>query len=374
MPTPLARRIAARIEAGGAPLSVEDYMRACLLDPEHGYYTTAEPFGRAGDFVTAPEISQMFGELLGLWAADAWMRLGQPSPVVLAELGPGRGTMMSDMLRATRRVPGFREATRIVLVEASPRLRARQATTLAGEIAHGHISWADRLEELPPGPLLLLANEFFDALPIRQYQRTASGVAERGVGTDDAGGLRWGLSPVVPPPEVARRLGPAAPGTVLETCPPGEAIAAALGARLAAGGGAALLVDYGHAGGFGDTLQAIWRQRFDDPLAHPGEADLTAHVDFAALARSARKAGARSFGPIGQGALLRRLGLEARADRLKHGADPAAAAGIDAAVARLAGPGPEGMGDLFKALALVHPVLDEVAGFAADDTTEGDAG
>ncbi|MBS7540614.1 class I SAM-dependent methyltransferase [Ancylobacter lacus] len=374
MPTPLARRIATLIEAGGAPLSVEDYMRTCLLDPEHGYYTNAEPFGRAGDFVTAPEISQMFGELLGLWAADGWLRLGQPTAFVLAELGPGRGTMMSDMLRATRRVPGLREAARIVLVEASPRLRARQAATLAEEIARGGISWADRLEDLPPGPLLLLANEFFDALPIRQYQRTATGFAERRVGTDGAGNLRWGLSPVVPPPAVARRLGPAGPGTLLETCPPGEAIAAALGARLAASGGAALLVDYGHAGGFGDTLQAIWRQGFDDPLAHPGEADLTAHVDFAALARSARLAGASSFGPIGQGELLRRLGLEARAERLKRGAEPAAAAGIDAAVARLAGPGPEGMGALFKALALAHPALGEVAGFSADDTTEGEAG
>ncbi|MCK0196677.1 SAM-dependent methyltransferase [Ancylobacter sp. 6x-1] len=367
MTTPLGTRIAALIEAGGAPLSVEDYMRLCLLDPVHGYYTTAEPFGRSGDFITAPEISQMFGELLGLWAADAWMRLGSPSPFILAELGPGRGTLMSDALRATRIVPGFREAARIVLVEASPRLRERQAQTLAPEVAHVGVEWVQRIEELPQGPLILLANEFIDALPVRQFVRTQHGIAERMVGIDGRGGLRWGLVPSPARPDVVARLETAEPGAVLEICPAGETVAAVIGARIARDGGAALLVDYGHAGGFGDTLQALWRQAPDEPLAHPGEADLTAHVDFAALARHATAAGARAFGPIGQGELLLRLGLARRAERLARNADAMTREAIAAAANRLAGSGPEGMGELFKALALVHPSLSEIAGFATGE-------
>ncbi|WAC25670.1 class I SAM-dependent methyltransferase [Ancylobacter sp. SL191] len=366
MTTPLAAEIAREIALTG-PLTVADYMERCLFHPSLGYYTTREPFGAAGDFTTAPEISQMFGELLGLWAADSWMRLGAPSPFILAELGPGRGTMMADALRATRIVPGFHEAARVVLVEASPRLRERQAATLAAY----DVTWAGSIDEVPAGPLILLANEFIDALPIRQFLRTPEGIAERMVGLDEGGALAFGLRPGARLDARAEARLRAAPlGALLELCPAGLSLAEKLGARLASSGGAALFVDYGHAGtrepggGFGDTLQALRAHTFDDVLAHPGEADLTAHVDFAALAIAAIGSGARAFGPVPQGALLERLGIAARAERLKRDADASTRAAINAAHARLAGTGDGQMGTLFKALALVHPALDEIAGFA----------
>ncbi|MBS7545789.1 class I SAM-dependent methyltransferase [Ancylobacter oerskovii] len=368
-PTPLASALAARIAADG-PLTVADFMAECLFHPRHGYYSTREPFGRAGDFVTAPEISQMFGELLGLWAADAWMRLGAPSPFVFAELGPGRGTLMADALRAARVVPGFLDAARLVLVEASPRLRDVQRAALAGH----RIEWADRVEDLPAGPLILLANEFIDALPVRQFVRTPEGIAERMVGLDAEGALAFGLRPGARLDAAdEHRLLATPAGALLEICPLGRSVAAHVGARLPRDGGAALFVDYGHAGGFGDTLQALRAHAYDDPLAHPGEADLTAHVDFAALAAAARANGGRAFGPVGQGELLGRLGLEARAGRLKRDASPEAAAAIDAAALRLAGTHEQGMGTLFKALALVHPHLGAPAGFAPEDEFGGSA-
>ncbi|HEY9213010.1 MAG TPA: SAM-dependent methyltransferase [Ancylobacter sp.] len=363
MSTPLGLALARAIALTG-PMTVADYMEQCLFHPEHGYYTTHEPFGAQGDFVTAPEISQMFGELLGLWAADSWMRLGSPSPFILAEFGPGRGTMMADALRATRIVPGFHEAASVVLVEASPRLRAKQRETLAGY----QVDWCASLDEVPGGPLILLANEFIDALPIRQFVRAPEGIAERMVGLDDDGALQWGLRPGARLDARGEALMQRAPaGSMLEICPLGLTIAERLGARLATSGGAALFVDYGHSGGFGDTLQALRAHRYDDPLAHPGEADITAHVDFAALARTAAASGARAFGPITQGMLLERLGLPARAARLKRDANEAAGAAVDAATTRLGSAEKDGMGDLFKALAIVHPALDVVAGFAPDD-------
>ncbi|GLK70882.1 SAM-dependent methyltransferase [Ancylobacter dichloromethanicus] len=364
--TALAQTLTRQIALTG-PITVADYMEQCLFHPTLGYYTTREPFGATGDFVTAPEISQMFGELLGLWAAETWLRLGSPSPFVLAELGPGRGTMMADMLRATARVPGFHAAAWVVLVEASPRLRAKQAETLS---AHS-VEWVERIEALPPGPLIALANEFVDALPIRQFLRVPEGIAERMVGLDDRGRLAFGLRPGARLDARAEtRLAAAPPGALIEICPLGLSIAEKLGARIAASGGAALLVDYGHAGGFGDTLQALYRHAYDDVLAHPGEADLTAHVDFAALARAARGAGARVFGPIGQGALLERLGLDERAFRLKRAANEADREMVETARLRLAGPDEGQMGALFKALALVHPALDMVAGFAPSEAFE----
>ncbi|MDF2996529.1 MAG: hypothetical protein K0R27_2166 [Xanthobacteraceae bacterium] len=361
--TGLGYRLARDIAASG-PLTVADYMERCLFDPEQGYYTNAEVFGAKGDFTTAPEISQMFGELLGLWAADIWLRLGRPSPFVLAELGPGRGTMMADALRATRIVPGFHDAMRVVLVEASEGLRARQAETLAVY----PIEWRANVAELPPGPLVALANEFFDALPIRQFVRTPDGLTERMVGIDANGRLAWGLRTGARlDAETEARLLRQPPGTILEICPAGLAIAQMLAERVANGGGAVLAIDYGHAGGFGDTFQALRSHAFDDPLAHPGAADLTAHVDFGALARTARAAGARAFGPIPQGTLLERLGLARRAERLKRDAAPETRAAIDAAAARLTAREARDMGELFKALAIVHPDMHEIAGFAPDE-------
>ncbi|MCS0501476.1 class I SAM-dependent methyltransferase [Ancylobacter mangrovi] len=369
--TALGEEIARQIAQTG-PITVADYMERCLLHPRLGYYTTHEPFGAAGDFVTAPEISQMFGELIGLWAADTWMRLGSPASFVLAELGPGRGTMMADALRATTIVPGFHEAAHVVLVEASARLRAKQADTLQ----RFDVSWAASFDDLPAGPLILLANEFFDALPIRQFLRTPEGFAERMVGLGGDGALAFGLRPAARLDAHAEAVLRQAPiGALLEICPAGLAIAERLGGRLAASGGAALLIDYGHAGGFGDTLQALREHAFDDALAHPGEADLTAHVDFGALARAAQANGARAFGPVTQGALLERLGLETRTERLKRNADETVCAAIDAARTRLAGSGEGQMGALFKALALVHPAFGVPAGFAPDEAfPEGSTG
>ena len=366
MSTPLGLALAHNIALTG-PMTVADYMEQCLFHPEHGYYTTHEPFGAQGDFITAPEISQMFGELLGLWAADSWLRLGSPSPFILAELGPGRGTMMADVLRATRIVPGFHDAARIVLVEASPRLREKQRETLAGF----EIEWCASLDEVPAGPLILLANEFIDALPIRQFVRTPDGIAERMVGLGDDDTLQWGLRPAARLDTRGEALMARAPiGAMLEICPLGLTIAEKLGARLAISGGAALFVDYGHGGGFGDTLQALRAHAYDDPLAHPGEADITAHVDFAALARTATATGARTFGPITQGLLLERLGLPARSARLKRDANEVAREKIDAAATRLTAPGKDAMGELFKALAVVHPAMDVVAGFAPEEEFE----
>lgn len=357
MSTPLLDLIARRIAAEG-PMPVSEYMALCLGHPRHGYYMTRDPLGARGDFTTAPEISQMFGELLGAWAADSWMRLGGPTPVALVELGPGRGTLMADALRATARVPGFHAALRLHLVETSPVLRARQAAALS---PFGP-TWHDRLADVPPGPMILLANEFFDALPIRQFARGDRGWGERMVGLDATGALAWVLDPrpgaaLVPPPLRAAPI-----GSVVEIHPAARSVMAEIGARLAAAPGAALILDYGHTGPApGDTLQALERQAYADPLAAPGQADLTAHVDFAALAESAAAAGAVPHGPVTQGALLEGLGLSLRAAALKRLASPAQAGDIDAAANRLAGE--LQMGRLFKAMAVVSPGSPAPAGF-----------
>ncbi|BCP54652.1 ATP synthase subunit beta [Kaistia sp. 32K] len=338
--TPLGEKLVRRIEALG-PITVSDYMAACLGDPEHGYYMTREPFGAAGDFITAPEVSQMFGELIGLWAVECWRRMGRPSEFVLAEIGPGRGTLMADALRAARIEPAFLAAARIHLVETSERLRAVQRETLDGHA----IEWLERVDDLPDGPAILLANEFFDALPIRQFLRTDEGWAERMVGLRD-GALAFGLRPGARIDGADER---APAGATLEVATISAAIMATLADRLRRFGGALLAIDYGHAGeGFGDTLQAVRGHRFDDPLAHPGEADLTVHVDFAALSRVATAQGARPSPIWTQGEFLLALGLLERAGRLGAGKDPATQDAIRAAVERLAGP--EAMGTLFKVL------------------------
>ncbi len=363
MTTPLAAELAALIAAEG-PLSVGRYMALCLGHPRHGYYMTRDPLGARGDFITAPEISQMFGELIGLWAVATWQQMGAPSEFQLVELGPGRGTLMADALRAAHLVPAFGAAARLHLVEMSPVLRARQGETLAGHDP----AWHDTLDAVPPGPALVIANEFFDALPIDQFVRAADGWHERQVGLDAHGRLVFGLDPHPLPgvAALAAHLPPAAPGAILEQLD--NRALHSLGARIAAQGGAALVIDYGHAAsGFGDTLQAMKDHRFVDPLDTPGAADLTAHVDFAALARSARAAGARAFGPLTQGEFLSRLGLSARAARLQQAADADQRAAIDAAAARLAGTGEGQMGALFKVLALGDARLGPPPGFAPQE-------
>jgi SAM-dependent MidA family methyltransferase len=343
--TPLAAQLAAQIAASG-PITLGEYMTACLMHPEHGYYTRRDPLGARGDFITAPEISQMFGELIGLSLAQAWLDQGAPAPFVLAEPGPGRGTLMADLLRATRGVPGFHDALRLHLVEASPALRAAQAATLG----RGDVTWCDRVEDLPDAPLYLVANEFFDALPIRQFQRTGQGWRERMVGLD-GGTLTPGLGPEGARPDLGHRLEDTREGDIVETCAPAAAIAAGIGARIAARGGAALIVDYGDWRALGDTFQAVAGHAPADPFAAPGEADLTAHVDFEALARAAAPAAHSRLCP--QGIFLGRLGIGARAEALARGLSGAALESHMAAFRRLTGA--DEMGTLFKVLGLMPP-------------------
>jgi len=362
----LAAALAARIALEG-PLTVGAFMAEALGHPRFGYYMKQDPFGAAGDFVTAPEVSQMFGELIGLWCADAWQRMGGPPEIRLIELGPGRGTLMADALRAAAVLPPFRAAVRVHLVETSPTLRARQAATLA---PLARPTWHDRLEDVPDGPSLIVANEFFDALPIRQIQRTVHGWAERLVDLDpdapeEAPRFRFVLELGRSPGRtlVPDSLRDAPVGSIVEVSPASRAVAGVLGARLAAHGGAALVIDYGYGDGpaVGDTLQAVRRHAYAPVLEEPGDADLTAHVDFASLAAAAREGGAEAYGPITQGELLTRLGILQRAQMLKRTAAPKQAADIDAALERLIGAA--GMGTLFRALALAAPGFGPPAGF-----------
>ncbi|ETX13599.1 ATP synthase subunit beta [Roseivivax halodurans JCM 10272] len=341
--SPLTDTLTARIRAEG-PMSVADWMATCLWHPEHGYYATRDPLGAAGDFTTAPEISQMFGELVGLSLAQAWMDQGSPTKAVLAELGPGRGTLMADILRATARVPGFHDAISVHLVEASPALRARQAETLADHSP----TWHDTVSSLPEAPLLVVANEFFDALPIRQFQRDGDGWRERMIGRGEDGALTFGLTDALPREELAHRIEDTRGGDIVETCGPASAIVTALGARIAAHGGAGLVVDYGDWRSLGDTLQAVRRHESVPPLDAPGTADLTAHVDFEALASAASPARTTRLTP--QGVFLERLGITARAQALARKLEGEALEAHIAAHHRLTHPGQ--MGTVFKVLGL----------------------
>ncbi len=313
------------------------------------YYAEHDPFA---DFTTAPEITQAFGEVLGAWAAVTWEAMGRPDPVALAEAGPGRGTLMADALRAVARVaPAFRAALRVHLVETSPRLRAAQAAAVPGA------AWHDRVEDLPAGPLILLGNEFLDALPIRQFVRRGGTWLERCVA--DGSWLEQPLADPAQHPADAGGWGDGEDGAVRETRDP--ALARHLGTRLRAHAGAALFLDYGPlASGPGDSLQALRDGRPADPLRCPGSADLTAHVDFAAFARDC---GLPAYGPLPQGKFLTRLGLFARIDRLAQTLPVRAAARMTEGGRRLAEP--DRMGGLFKAMALTSPGLPVPAGFEA---------
>ncbi|WP_245516645.1 class I SAM-dependent methyltransferase [Methylobacterium segetis] len=351
--SPLGEEIALLIRQTG-PIGIDRYMSLCLGHPVHGYYRTRDPIGARGDFTTAPEISQMFGELIGLWVAAIRGMLDPAAQPRLVELGPGRGTLMADALRALGSVlPDA--AIDLHLVETSPPLRAAQAAALSRH----RPTWHEGLAGLPEGPVIAIANEFFDCLPVRQFARTERGWCERLVGLSAAGGLAFGLAP---DPEPGIRA-EAPPGALLTLPSAGLGVMRDLAARLTRAGGVLLLIDYGHvAPGFGDTLQALSRHRFADPLAEPGEADLTAHVDFAALAQAARGEGARVHGPVEQRDFLLDLGLLARAERLKRAASPAQGAAIEAAVARLTDPAEGGMGRLFKVMAVSGPGLAGVPG------------
>ena len=353
--TPLGDRLREKIARCG-PIPVARFMAAANGDPEHGYYARRDPLGREGDFITAPEISQVFGELIGAWCTDAWHKMGKPGRVVLVELGPGRGTLMADLLRTAKGIAGFSEALDIHLVETSPALADLQRAVLRGT----PVSWHAALATVPHGPLLLIANEFFDALPVEQYVARRDGWHRRAVDIE-GDGFRFVDGPCVSDSPWPGGTS-AEEGEVRETNPETIAAVREIAGRLATERGAALIVDYGYASpGAGETLQAVARHRYADPLAAPGEADLSAHVDFSACAEAARSAGARSHGPVTQGRFLRRLGIDIRRDRLLQAAAPEQRATIRAACRRLTDGG--AMGELFKVLALTDRDMAAPAGF-----------
>ena len=340
----LADRLKAELAATG-PISVADYMARCLFDPQDGYYSTRPALGEDGDFITAPLVSQMFGELIGLWAAETWSRMGRPARVLLVEMGPGDGTLMSDALRAARLAPEFLTAAELWLIEPSDPLRVLQDAALAGAALSP--SWTPDLSSLPDGvPMILLANELLDCLPARQFVRAEGGWAERMVGLDADGHLSLGLIPSARPDGAPEDL---AAGLVWEVSPAQRALGAGVGQRVAAGGGAALFIDYGRdAPGPGDTVQALRRHAKVSPFSDPGMADLTVWADFPAFLAEAREAGARTA-ILEQGAFLRRLGIEARAAALSA-ARPERAGAVARQLARLVEP--DQMGSLFKAAAI----------------------
>jgi len=354
--TPLEEILIRQITRLG-PISIADYMAQCLLHPHHGYYTTRDPLGAQGDFTTAPEISQMFGEMLALSLVQEWRAQGHPD-FILAELGPGRGTLMSDILRVIAQFPDMAGTAEIWLVEASPTLRKVQADT----ITHPRLHWADRIEDLPEAALFLVANEFFDALPIRQFVAAGGQWHERMVRVDED---RLGYAHVAGLPAGLGTDGSPAPadGAMLEIAPAAPAIAAEIARRIAAHGGAALITDYGHWGEHGDTLQSLRDHEKVDPLAFPGESDLTAHVDFRTLAEAAT--GVARSGLIPQGVFLERLGITQRAQDLATKLEGAARDAHIAAHRRLTHPAE--MGSLFKGLALYPLGRPAPPGFDAYD-------
>ena len=341
------------------PLPVADFMGLALTHPQYGYYTGGQVLGREGDFVTAPEISQVFGELIGIWAISVWQLMGSPARFNLVELGPGRGTLMADLLRASRLMPDFAKALDIHMVEASPALRERQRALVDKPIQHH-----DVLDSLPAdGPIICIANEFFDALPARQYQKTGRGWHERVVDLNPNGDLRFALSPTSlanAQTVLGTRIKGAALGSLVEISPTSEAIMTDLAGRIADQGGAALIIDYGPAkSGCGESLQAVKDHHYHDVLQDVGSADLTVHVDFERLADAARSAGTLTKPITSQRDFLIAMGIEARttallkfakthqdADLLKQGTDRLIA--------------PDQMGDLFKVLAILHPAFGNV--------------
>jgi SAM-dependent MidA family methyltransferase len=346
----LAQKIARLIEAAG-PISVADYMTLCLFDLQDGYYTTREPFGVEGDFVTAPEISQMFGELVAIWLINAWQANGRPSSVTIAELGPGRGTLMKDMVRTVEKLaPELKAGAAFAMVEASSRLVAIQQAALRDSGAS--FLWHDSLDPVPAGPLLIVGNELFDALPFRQFVLKDGQWLERAVGLDSSGNLQFvagtaSLDPASLPKEAETKVN----GSVVELAPARSALMSAIAERIAAHGGAGLFFDYGHLrSGTGDTFQAVRKHRYEGVFDNPGEADLTSHVDFSALAMAARLKGLDAHLAT-QGEFLLGMGLLERAGKLGSIGDDAARSKIASEVERLAGA--DGMGNLFKVLTIL---------------------
>jgi len=366
--SPLQSEIKKLIKSSG-PMPVWRYMELCLTHPNYGYYISRDPLGREGDFTTSPEVSQMFGELLGLWVGSVWKAIGSPSLLRLIELGPGRGTLMADALRALRVLPPLYQALSIHLVEINPVLREKQKAALSGVRI---IAWHDSLDQVPNGPAVILANEYFDVLPIHQAVKRETGWHERTVEIDDGGKLAFGFAPD-PMPRFEVLLPPlvrAAPiGAVFEWRSDTEIMKIAT--RVRDQRGAALIIDYGHVrSDAGDTFQAIARHSFADPLKNPGQADVTAHVDFQALARAAEDLGARVPGPVPQGEFLKWIGIETRAVTLMAKASLEVSEDISSALKRLTGDGRGAMGSMFKVLAVSEPGLTSLAGLSGQEQTQ----
>ena len=348
----LTDRLVEKIRRGG-PISVADYMNAATKE----YYAQGDVFGSRGDFITAPEISQTFGEIIGLWCAVVWQNMGNPNPCRLIECGPGRGTLMADALRAASRVPGFFEALDVHLVEQSGALRDRQREKLEGH----NITWHERLDTCPDGPVLLIGNEFLDALPIRQMENTTAGWMERRIGLDDLGRFRFTLHDTAESVSDAPR--DADIGTIYETSPAIKTFVTNVATRILRHRGAALFIDYGHKkSAVGETLQAVQRHQPHPVLEAPGTADITAHVDFEVAAKAAQSAGATVYGPIEQGIWLKQLGITVRGALLAKGKPSDVALDIESSIRRLTEP--NAMGALFKVMALTHPDLEPPEGFA----------
>lgn len=347
--TSLKTRIQRLIETSG-PISVSEYMTMCLSDPDSGYYMTRNPFGTQGDFITAPDVSQMFGELIAIWSIGIWHTLERPSNIVLCEIGPGRATLMNDMLRTiTQLAPGFAKSAKVVLVETSPPLIDRQREALAS--FETNIQWIDRFDAVPHGPLILVSNELFDALPVRQFVKHNGRFVERLIGLDEAGNFQFasgvaGIDPSLLPKGYKDKPD----GTIFEVAPARAALMQQISERIATNRGAALTIDYGHLkSGFGDTLQAMLKHTYDDVFANPGEADLTSHVDFQHLEEIALNSGCKT-GTMTQGEFLLAMGLIERAGRLGSGRGDHFQNKLRQDVERLAAP--DQMGDLFKVLAI----------------------
>jgi SAM-dependent MidA family methyltransferase len=345
----LGARLRRAIEATG-PMPLAEYMHICLADPQDGYYSRKPPIGAAGDFITAPQVSQMFGELIGIWCASVWRAMGAPQRFALVEAGPGHATMMIDLLRAAGTLPGFVDAANVTLIETSPVLVDIQTANLDRFGCHPH--WASSLDALEGGPIILVANEFLDVLPIRQFVKTNSVWLERCVGIDGDGRLNWTYAARTADMSILPSSAAEAPvGSVFEYAPARNAWVDRLASLLGDRRGAALLIDYGYSHNtFGDTFQAVQGHDFADPLAAPGEADLTAHVDFGAVGASAAAAGVAISPLVTQGRFLGAMGLAERAERLASGKSQAAQRQIAADAQRLANPAE--MGKLFKVLAL----------------------
>jgi len=345
----LAQRIRRLIEAAG-PISLAEYMHIAMADPKFGYYANQRALGQAGDFITSPEISQMFGELLGVWCASVWQAIGAPRRFVLAEAGPGRGTLMVDLLRAAGKAGGFLDAAQVRLIETSPLMRKAQKETLSGHVQR--IGWVDRLEDIEAGPIIVVANEFLDVLPVRQFVKADNLWRERCIGIGAEGQFVSMLGAGLADPSMLPQGHDGEPaGAVFEWAPAREAWVEGLALRLGEGGGAGLLIDYGHAAsGFGDTFQAVRGHAAADQFAEPGSADLTSHVDFQAIALAARRGGATASGIMTQGAFLLSMGLRERAATLGANRTESQRQTIRHAVERLAGP--SSMGSLFKVIAI----------------------